>query len=70
MTCSIYSIAKEKSKLFGSLGLVIAAVTVLIQLETLYFVEMGLFLVPCTLIVMMIVAKRRARTRDSQSLHP
>ena len=62
VTCSVYSIARENSKLFGMAGLVIAPVAVLVQPETLYFVEMGLGLVPCTLIVMMIIAKRRART--------
>jgi len=61
ITCSVYSIAKEKLKSFGAVGLAIAAVTVWLERETLWFIEMGLFLVPCTLLVMMVISKRRAR---------
>jgi hypothetical protein len=67
ITCSVYSIAKERLKSFGSVGLVIAAVTVWLERETLYFIEMGLFLVPCTLLVMMVISKRRARAREGAS---
>jgi len=64
ITCSVYSIASEKLKWFGAVGLVIAAVTVWLERETLYFIEMGLFLVPCTLLVMMVISKRRARAKE------
>ncbi len=60
ITCCFYSIAREKSKVFGTAGLAIAAATIFAQRETLYFVEMGLLLVPCTLVVMMVIAKRRS----------
>jgi hypothetical protein len=61
MICSGYSIVCEKSKLFGSAGLLLAGLTLVTERETLYFLEMGLFLVPCTLLVMMAVAKYRRK---------
>ena len=65
ITCSVYSIAREKLKSFGAIGLVIAAATLWLERETLYFIEMGLFLVPCTLLVMMVISKRRTKERAS-----
>jgi hypothetical protein len=59
LVCSAYSIVFEKFKLFGLLGLVLAGLTLLWKRETLYFLEMGLLLGPCTVLVMMAVAKRR-----------
>jgi 4-amino-4-deoxy-L-arabinose transferase-like glycosyltransferase len=65
LVCSVYSIVFEKFKLFGLAGLVLAALTLLIVRETLYFLEMGLFLGPCTVLVMMMLAKwRRKKNRD------
>ena len=61
LTCSVYSILCEKSKLWGSVALLLGGLTVITERETLIFVEMGLALVPLTLVVIMIVAKRRKR---------
>jgi hypothetical protein len=55
----VYSIIFEKSKLFGPIALLVGGLTVFAERETLYFVEMGLLLVPCTILVMMAIAKRR-----------
>jgi len=68
MTCSVYSIVKEKLKILGGVGLFIATLTVWLQRETLYFIEMGIALVPCTLAVMMVIAKRRARASEATSI--
>ena len=63
LTCSVYSIFFERSKLFGFATLVVGGLTVYFERNTLYFVEMGLALVPCTVLVMMIISKRRNRNR-------
>jgi len=68
LTCSVYSIVKEKLKMLGGVGLFIAALTVWLQRETLFFVEMGIALVPFTLVVMMVIAKRRARASEATSI--
>ncbi len=68
VTCSVYSIVKEKLKMLGGVGLLIAALTVWLQRETLSFVEMGIALVPCTVVVMAVIAKRRARAREATSV--
>ena len=65
VTCSVYSILKEKLKILGAVGLLVAAFTVWLQRETLSFVEMGIALVPCTLVVMAVIAKRRARASEA-----
>jgi hypothetical protein len=59
---------KEKLKIFGGVGLFIAGLTVWLQRETLYLIEMGIALVPCTLVVMMVLAKRRARANEATSI--
>ena len=65
VTCSVYSLVKEKLKIFGGVGLFIAALTVWLQRETLSFVEMGIALVPFTLVVMTVIVKRRARASEA-----
>jgi len=61
LVCAVYSIVFEKFKLFGLAGLLVAGLTVFTERETLYFLEMGLVLVPCTVLVMMVVAKWRSK---------
>jgi hypothetical protein len=61
VTCSVYSIAREKFKILGAIGLVIAVLTVWLERETLYFAETGIALVPGTLLVMLVIAKLRAK---------
>ncbi len=68
VTCSIYSIVKEKLKILGGAGLFVAALTVWLHRETLYFIEMGIVLVPLTLVVMMVIAKRRSRASAATSI--
>jgi hypothetical protein len=68
VTCSFYSIVKEKLKMVGGIGLFIAGVTVWLQRETLYFIEMGIVLVPCTIVVMVVIAKRRATASEATSI--
>jgi hypothetical protein len=70
LVCSVYSIVFEKSKLFGLAGLLLAGLTLLIVRETLYFLEMGLFLVPCTVLVMMVLAKWRSKKNRHQIPQP
>ena len=65
LTCSVYSILLEESKLWGSVAVSAGVLAVIIEWQTLYFLEMGLALVPCTLVVMMVIAKRRNRNRNS-----
>ena len=68
VTCAVYSVAMERLKVLGTVGLLIAALTIWLEPETLYFVEMGILLVPCTLLAMMIIVKRRAKTSGRPSL--
>ncbi len=65
LTCSVYSIAREKSKLFGTLAAMLFGLTVWFERDTLYFVEMGILLVPVTLVVMMLIAKHRATKQSA-----
>ncbi len=64
LVCSAYSIVFEKTRLFGLAGLVLATLTLLIERETLWFLEMGLLLMPCTALVMLAVAKRRRKNAE------
>jgi hypothetical protein len=54
--------------MLGGVGLFVAALTVWLQREMLYFIEMGIVLVPCTLLVMMVIAKRRAKASEATSI--
>ena len=65
VACSVYSLVKEKLKMLGGVGLFVAALTVWLQRETLYFIEMGIALVPFTLVVMTVIVKRRARASEA-----
>ena len=42
ITCSVYSIVVEKTKIFGLAGLLLAGITLATEPATLYFLEMGL----------------------------
>jgi hypothetical protein len=50
ITCSIYSVAAERAKVFGLAALLLAGVTVVAEPETVYFLEMGIATVPITLL--------------------
>lgn len=68
VTCSVCSILKEKLKILGGVGLLVAAFTVWLHRETLYFIEMGIVLVPLTLVVMLVIVKRRSRASAATSI--
>ena len=70
VTCSVYSIVKEKLKMLGGVGLFIAALTVWLQRETLSFVEMGIALVPCTLVVMAVIGGWRTLPPERRKYIP
>jgi len=68
LVCATYSIVFEKFKLFGLAGMLLAGLTLLTERETLYFLEMGQLLAPCTVLVMMVIAKwRNKRNRQGVS---
>jgi len=66
ITCSIYSIVIEKAKIFGLVGLLLAGITIVTERATLYFLEMGLATIPVTLLILMVVSKRRNQMKQRQ----
>jgi hypothetical protein len=69
---AVYSIAAEKSKVFALAGLLVASVTVLLQRETLYFLAMGIFLVPgyAFAAMLVVIARRYTRSRRQAAQNP
>ena len=65
LVCSVYSIVFEKPRLFGFAALLCAGITLLTERKILNFFEMGLFLAPCTVLVLR-AAKRRVKNRRLQ----
>ena len=63
ITCSVYSLFSERPRWVGLIGVILASVTIYFEPNTFYFAEMGLASVPLTLVVMIILIKRRDRNR-------
>jgi hypothetical protein len=64
IVCSVYSIVFEKSRSFGLAGLLLAGFTLWIERGTLYFLEVGLLLIPGTVLMMLVIAKRRRKNAE------
>ncbi len=63
ITCSVFSVFRERSKVFALFGLAVAALTIVLEPKAIELLKLGLGLVPVTVVVLTVQAKRRASNR-------